>query len=509
MRVIDARAVRWRTIQPRRRDGGFRKHDRITLDPREPSAITREMSDALWDCAQDGEGPDAIYSQPELPSYPVHLTVEDGLVVVVGAKMRLILGGDEIGLPARPGNPLGLEPLTVIVTALNEWRSKFTRYPRSTMGLLTHTPRGKKRIMPHLPTDEAEPSAEAVADLERSLGETTRKSGAKSHGLMFCLTGGHLTRKDEAGLVLFREMQELPEDSDEMADAIHAAIIERAESFRVAGRAKTGALSLRASQVYLALTKELLARGNVSIPCSSGDLAKLVGYESTHDLNSDSMRFFVELADELPKWRIDLALSNPNPKKVRKGKAVAQRVPVFVVEGEGLDKDGKPVTRRLRLGEKIFKLSMKGHTTVAPKSLVTVDLERSEWCAKVMAALSQRVSRDHRKVRQARDAGKDYRVAHSQEALLRMAGLLPTLDEAQEIERKRGKRGASSLCHLLRRALDEAVAAGELKDWKVREKPDPMLDRYEITLTADQVRMVLAKLDAARAAKKAKKAGVK
>jgi hypothetical protein len=90
-----------------------------------------------------------------------------------------------------------------------------------------------------------------------------------------------------------------------------------------------------------------------------------------------------------------------------------------------------------------------------------------------------------------------------------MAGLLPTLDEAQEIERKRGKRGDRSISTLLRRALDEAVAAGELKGWKVREKPDPMLDRYEITLTGDQVRMVLEKLDAARAAKKAKKAGVK
>lgn len=508
MRTIDARVAGWYTLQPRRKGEVFSKSDKITFYPRKPDEIGRDIHEALWDCAQDGEGPDAIYTTEDLPSYPVHLAVEDGLVVVTGPKTRVILGGDEIGLPALPGNPMGLEPITVIVPALNAWRSRFTRYPRSTMGLLTHTPRGKKRIMPHLPTDESAPSAEAVADLERSLGETTRKSGARSHGLMFCLTGGHLTRKDEAGLVLFREMEALPADSTKMADAIHAAIIEKAETFRVAGKAKSGALSLRASQVYLALTKELLARGNVSIPCSAGDLAKIVGYESTHDLNADSMRFFVELADELPQWRIDLALSNPNPKKARKGKAVAQRVPLFVVEGEGLDKDGKPVTRRLRLGETIFKLSIKGHTTVAPKSLVTADLERSEWCAKVMAALSQRASRDHRKVRQARDAGRDYKVAHSQEALLKLAGLLPTPDEVREIESKRGKRGHRSISDLLRRALDEAVKAGELKGWKAREKPDPMLDRYEITLTGDQVRMILAKLDAARAAKKAKKAGL-
>lgn len=508
MRVIDARAIGWHTVQPRRRGGVFSKHETITFTPRDPDAIKKEIHEVLWDCAQDGDGPDAIWTAGELPSYPVHLAVEDGLVVVAGAKTRVILGGDEIGLKALPGNPMGLEPLTVIVTALNEWRSKFTRYPRSTMGLLTHTPRGKKRIMPHLPTDEAAPSAEAVADLERSLGETIRKSGAKSHGLMFCLTGGHLTRKDEAGLVLFREMEALPADSTEMADAIHAEIMQRAETFRVAGKAKSGALSLRASQVYLALTKDLLARGNTSIPCSAGDLAKIVGYESTHDLNADSMRFFVELADELPKWRIDLALSNPNPKRAKKGKAVAVRVPLFVVEGEEIDKDGKPVTRRLRLGETIFKLSMKGHTTVAPKSLVTADLERSGWRVKVMAALSQRASRDHRKMRQARDAGRDYKVAHSQEVILRLAGLLPTPDEVREIESKRGKRGSSSLSDLLRRSLDEAVKAGELKGWKVREKPDPMLDRYEITLTGDQVRMILERLDAARASKKAKKAGL-
>ncbi len=81
-------------------------------------------------------------------------------------------------------------------------------------------------------------------------------------------------------------------------------------------------------------------------------------------------------------------------------------------------------------------------------------------------------------------------------------------DEVREIESKRGKRGSSSLSDLLRRALNEAVKAAELKDWKVREKPDPMLDRYEITLTGDQVRMILERLDAARAAKKAKKAGL-
>jgi len=507
MRVIDARAIGWYTIQPRRRNGVFAKHDKITFNPRAQDAIKNEIHEALWDCARDGNGPDAIYTTGEYPPYPVHLAVENGLVVVAGAKTRVILGGDEIGFEALPGNPIGLEPLTVIVAALNEWRSKFTRYPRSTMGLLTHTPRGKKRIMPHLPTDEAAPSAEAVADLERSLGETTRK-GARSHGLMFCLSGGHLTRKDEAGLVLFREMEALPADSTEMADAIHAAIMQRAETFRVAGKAKSGALSLRASQVYLALTKDLLARGNTSIPCSAGDLAKIVGYESTHDLNADSMRFFVELADELPKWRIDLALSNPSPKRAKKGKAVAVRVPLFVVEGEGLDKDGKTVTRHLRLGQRIFDLSMKGQTTVAPKSLVTADLERSGWRVKVMAALSQRASRDHRKMRQARDAGRDYKVAHSQEVILRLAGLLPTPDEVREIESKRGKRGSSSLSDLLRRSLDEAVKAGELKGWKVREKPDPMLDRYEITLTGDQVRMILERLDAARASKKAKKAGL-
>jgi len=324
---------------------------------------------------------------------------------------------------------------------------------------------------------------------------------------MFCLTGGHLTRKDEAGLVLFREMEALPADSSKMADAIHAEIMQRAETFRVAGKAKSGALSARASQVYLALTKELLARGNASIPCAAGDLAKIVGYESTHELNADSMRFFVELADELPKWRIDLALSNPNPKKkVRKGRAVAQRVPLFVVEGEGIDKDDETVSRQLRLGETIFKLSMKGETTVAPKRLVTGDIERSEWCLKVMAALSQRASRDHRKVGRARDAGRDYKVAHSQEVLLRLAGLLPTQDEVEEIQRKRGKRGSSSLSELLRRALDEAVRAGELKSWRVREKPDPMLDRYEITFTGDQVRRIMVGLDARRATKKAKKA---
>ncbi len=508
MRVIDARAIGWYTNQPRRQDGVFSKADKIVLNPRVSDSITNEIHAALWDCAQDGDGPDQIWTTGELPPYPVHLAVENGLVVAAGAKTRVILGGDEIALTARPGNPFGLEPITVIVTALNEWRSKFTRYPRSTMGLLTHTPRGKKRIMPHLPTDEAAPSAEAVADLERSLGETTRKSGAKSHGLMFCLTGGHLTRKDEAGLVLFREMEALPADSTEMADAIHAAIMQRAETFRVAGKAKSGALSLRASQVYLALTKELLARGNASIPCSAGDLAKIVGYESTHDLNADSMRFFVELADELPKWRIDIATSNPNPKRAKKRKVAAVRVPLFVVEGEEIDKDGKPVARHLRLGQKIWNLTMKGQTTVAPKSLVDADLERSGWRVKVMAALSLRASRDHRKMRQARDAGRDYKVAHSQEVILRLAGLLPTPDEVREIESKRGKRGSSSLSDLLRRALNEAVKAAELKDWKVREKPDPMLDRYEITLTGDQVRMILERLDAARAAKKAKKAGL-
>ena len=120
MRVIDARAIGYHTVQPRRRDGIFSKHDKITFAPRDPDAIKSEILEALWDCAQDGEGADAIWTVEGRPSYPVHLAVEDGLVVVAGAKTRVILGGDEIGLKALPGNPMGLEPITVIVAALNE-----------------------------------------------------------------------------------------------------------------------------------------------------------------------------------------------------------------------------------------------------------------------------------------------------------------------------------------------------------------------------------------------------